>query len=71
MHAVKRRRNWHRHDYSEINDGKKVSFYEQAFYTACQQDSYSMAFHLGVFFKAIQSGTVMFVKNLKKKKFLE
>lgn len=22
--AVKRRRNWHRHDYSEINDGKKV-----------------------------------------------
>ena len=25
MHVVKRRRNWHRHDYSEINDGKKVS----------------------------------------------
>ena len=23
--AVKRRRNWHRHDYSEINDGKKVN----------------------------------------------
>ena len=22
--AVKRRRNWHRHDYSEINDGQKV-----------------------------------------------
>ena len=24
LHSVKRRRNWHRHDYSEINDGKKV-----------------------------------------------
>ncbi len=23
--AVKRRRNWHRHDYSEINDGNKAS----------------------------------------------
>ena len=24
LDSVKRRRNWHRHDYSEINDGKKV-----------------------------------------------
>jgi lysine-specific demethylase PHF8 len=40
--TLKRRRNWHRHDYSEINDGKK----------------------------AVQSGTVVFVDNLKRNKKL-
>ncbi|KXJ21067.1 Lysine-specific demethylase 7A [Exaiptasia diaphana] len=40
--TLKKRRNWHRHDYSEIDDGSK----------------------------AVQTGTVLFINNLKNKKFL-
>ncbi|XP_031568389.1 lysine-specific demethylase 7B-like [Actinia tenebrosa] len=39
--TLKKRRNWHRHDYSEIDDGSK----------------------------AVQTGTVLFINNLKNKKF--
>ncbi|XP_068758652.1 lysine-specific demethylase 7A-like [Montipora capricornis] len=41
--TLKKRRNWHRHDYSEIDDGSK----------------------------AVQAGTVAFIKELKTRKFKE
>ena len=108
--AVKRRRNWHRHDYSEINDGEKVhctkctcTLYMYMHVHACiyivdtfihlRLHAWTQIYihvHLYMYMyvficivcmhcmctlymhsmQAVQTGTVVFVDNLKKNKKL-
>lgn len=65
--SVKKRRNWHRHDYSEIDDGSKVKILN----LLTVEVSYAAFFINSVFLlcQAVQAGTVAFIKELKTRKF--
>lgn len=74
--TVKKRRNWHRHDYSEHDDSGKVNIQQVLLMLLGIKPSLSsVGFYISKvtlfisLWQAVQTGTVVFIKELKNRTF--
>lgn len=78
--TVKKRRNWHRHDYSEHDDSGKVNIQQvllmllgikpfNSWIVIIYWISYFQGYIIHLSWQAVQTGTVVFIKELKNRTF--